>query len=321
MSDYEVDGPDGSNSHSNIDPSLQSSYRDQPYTSLFPRQAQSPKSQAYPNGKGKGWRKGSGTPRLPSKNPQKNKRPVKPAKPKKEPKALERYPCRGCLVINILHDDIFAHFHITHCLTHPPFADRVKTPRPQPKYVDLNTALLEPSRSIDMDGKDIWDTTESTFYAMIELCRLLRVHEGGGGEEAVARLYAETESARKFRVSVIEALARGGGVVPQRFLRELTTSRIKKRKWESEDEAASKPHQPKITMKSQKTAGKKEAVVARVEGADLVVSGVASGSGSSKRERERARIHNPMASGLGLVSLLGSLAFLVHILIFAVHCS
>lgn len=142
-------------------------------------------------------------------------------------KKMERFPCRGSLIINIHHDDVTCTFSINHFLHHAEYVDVVGNRLRGAKYhalpVNLNTTITAPVGSIEL-GTDLledgstpnWlDRAEQTFVALSELVRELRGKRGGGEEEASRVLYERSEGCRSYRIAVLEALAKGGQGIPK----------------------------------------------------------------------------------------------------------
>lgn len=165
-------------------------------------------------GRGKGWRRGTG------KAPPKAK-PVGPrrvsTKPRPPIKKMERYECRGTLIINLMHDDVLAFFVISHHMHHPEYVDvvgnRIRGARVPPPPVNLTVALTDPIGDHAFPGATGFDRAESALKSMLETVRELRAKSerdpGGGEEDAAEAMYTKTEDARKHRVAIVEALAKG----------------------------------------------------------------------------------------------------------------
>lgn len=143
-------------------------------------------------------------------------------KRRSQQRKMERYDCKGALIVNLHHDDSTVSFTLTHSLRHPEYVDvvgnRNRGTKFRPVAVDLRTSLKPPVGSIDVGGKDPFEKAEKTFAAMLEIVKQLRqtharAEKGGkdGGEEwVVQELFEKTEEIRKFRVSISEALSKSG---------------------------------------------------------------------------------------------------------------
>lgn len=127
-------------------------------------------------------------------------------------KRMERFDCKGTLIINMYQDDETVQFALNHPMLHAEYRDVVGNSRrgfryvPPPIEVPL---VLEPAvDSPDMHGDDPWAQVENTFQSMLDLLKQLRENKGGGEEEAVQALYDSTLEVRKVRVSILEGLDR-----------------------------------------------------------------------------------------------------------------
>lgn len=164
--------------------------------------------------RGKGWRKGLGKPRDPNKKPVVKRVTKEGGKPRAPQKKMERFDCKGCLVVNIFPDTGIAHFTFTHILQHAEYVDivgnRVRGPRLVPSLIPLSTTLEEPVGTIEVgeETDSPFERVERTFQAMLDLVKVLKTKKNGGEEEIVRELYARSEEARRYRVVVSEAIAR-----------------------------------------------------------------------------------------------------------------
>lgn len=166
-------------------------------------------------GKGKGWRKGMGKPK-----------PEKPTKRKKNvahkvrmpARKMDRYDCRGAVVINIHHDDKTAYFVVTHALQHPDYVDvvgnRLRGARFVPKPLEIVSSILPPVGSIEFEGQTPLEKFEKTLEGFASLVKDLKSYKGGGGQEIAQRMYDSTEELRKLRTSTLEVLAKAGNGKP-----------------------------------------------------------------------------------------------------------
>lgn len=125
-------------------------------------------------------------------------------------KKMERFDCRGTMVINILDDGTSTFLSILHNLNHVDYVDvvgnrlrgvaKVSTPR-------LIDGLAPPLGSSEIPGETPHDAVENTFDAMSDLVTTLRAQSNG--LEVVEELYKMTRELREYRVSVMEALRTG----------------------------------------------------------------------------------------------------------------
>lgn len=136
-------------------------------------------------------------------------------------KRMARFDCRGSLIINILPDNATAYFTITHHLQHAEYIDvvgnRLRGPKFHPLPVNLSNTIQKPRGSVEIgdEGQTSLDRAEETFSKLLELVRDLKTKKGGGEEEAAEELYKRSEGCRSWRVSVMEALQKGGTGLPR----------------------------------------------------------------------------------------------------------
>ena len=127
---------------------------------------------------------------------------------------MARFDCKGSLLINISHDGDTAYFSISHHVHHEQYVDvvgnRLRGPRFGHSPVDLTTGIEAPIGSAEFEGETAFDKAEKALKSMLDLVRDLKTKSGGGEEQTVAELYRRTLDARSYRVSVSEALAKGG---------------------------------------------------------------------------------------------------------------
>ncbi|KAK4699689.1 hypothetical protein P7C70_g6569, partial [Phenoliferia sp. Uapishka_3] len=196
-------------------------------------------------GRGKGWRRGTGKVPPKVKNPNR-----KPAKPRLVQKKMERFDCKGSLIININHDGETAYFVISHQLHHSKYVDvvgnRLRGPRFGPVPVNLTATIEAPIGSVEFEGDTVFDKTERALKSMIDLVRDLKNKTGGGEEETVEELYRRTLDARTYRVSIVEALAKGGKTKKEKGEKKARKPSARKRKAEevegAVDEGALRHH-------------------------------------------------------------------------------
>ncbi|ORY66916.1 hypothetical protein BCR35DRAFT_308346, partial [Leucosporidium creatinivorum] len=97
---------------------------------------------------------------------------------------MDRFDCRGSLIINILHDDVTAYFTITHHLHHAEYVDvvgnRLRGAKFHPLPVNLSATIEEPKGDIEMgeEGESWLDRAETTFTGLLELVRDLKTKKG-----------------------------------------------------------------------------------------------------------------------------------------------
>lgn len=161
-------------------------------------------------------------------------------KPRAPQKKMDRYECKGCLVVNLFAGTDNAHFTITHLLQHPEYVDivgnRVRGPRFVPPPIPLSTTLEDPVGTIEI-GEETdppLERLERTFHAMLDLLKVLKTKKHGGEDEVVRALYAKSEEVRRYRVSVSEAIARNAKG-KDKLKEKLESSR--KRKHSHDDDA------------------------------------------------------------------------------------
>lgn len=136
-------------------------------------------------------------------------------------KKMERYNCRGSLVVNLMHDLTTAHFTINHHEQHPEYVDvvgnRLRGAKYHPLPVNLSNTIEAPKGSIEIghNGQTMLERAEETFSELLQLVKDLRAKKGGGEEESARELYNRSEGCRSWRVSVLEALKKGGKGVPR----------------------------------------------------------------------------------------------------------
>lgn len=193
-------------------------------------------AKAQKNGRGKGWRRGTGKQPPKLKNPNK-----KPQKPRSVQKKMNRFDCKGSLIINIHHDATTVFFVISHQLHHEKYVDvvgnRLRGPRFGPIPINLTQTIQAPIGSVEFEGDTVFEKTEKALKSMIDLVRELKNKTGGGEEETAEEIYRRTLDARTYRVSVVEALAKGGKQKKEKGERKPRKVAAKKRKAEEIDGA------------------------------------------------------------------------------------
>ncbi|KAL8292003.1 hypothetical protein RQP46_001469 [Phenoliferia psychrophenolica] len=149
-----------------------------------------------------------------AKNPPPSSSSKKATKPRAPQKKMQRFDCKGSLLININHDGTTAFFVISHQIRHEHYVDvvgnRLRGPRFGHVAVDLSTSIAPPIGSPEFPGATSFDRLEKALKSMLDLVRDLRSKSGGGEEDAAEELYRRTFEARSYRVAVAEALAKGG---------------------------------------------------------------------------------------------------------------
>lgn len=160
-------------------------------------------------GRGSAWRKGKGKPKVVT-----TKRKYVSTKVRAPQKKMERYDCRGCIVLKVQNDDNTVLISIAHNLAHSVYVDVVgnrtrAAPKVEDTPVDLETAVGLPVGSVEVEGDDIFDQTEKTFGALLALVRELKTCTGGGEERVVRRLYEQSRPLRELHTAVSEALENG----------------------------------------------------------------------------------------------------------------
>lgn len=166
-------------------------------------------------GKGKGWRKGTGKPK-----------PEKPTKRKKNvaqkvrmpARKMDRYDCRGSVVINILHDDKTAYFTVTHALQHPEYVDvvgnRLRGARFLPEQLEIVSSILPPVGSIEFEGATPMEKLERMVQGMASLVKDLKSYRGGGEQVIAQQMYDSSVQMRRLRTATAEVLVKGGNGKP-----------------------------------------------------------------------------------------------------------
>ena len=167
-------------------------------------------------GKGKGWRKGLGKPK-----PEKKKRKTYVATKTRMPaRKMERYECRGSVVINIHHDDKTAYFTVTHALQHPDYVDvvgnRLRGARFVPQPLEIVSSILPPVGSTEFQGATPIESLEKTLAGMISFVNQLKSYRGGGEQEIAQQMYDSTLELRKLRTATAEVMEKSANKKPNK---------------------------------------------------------------------------------------------------------
>lgn len=166
-------------------------------------------------GKGKGWRKGTGKPK-PEKSTTRKKNVAH--KVRMPARKMERYDCRGSVVINIHHDDKTAYFTVTHALKHPDYVDvvgnRLRGARFIPEPLEIVSSILPPVGSIEYEGATPIEKLERTLEGMAALVKDLKTYRGGGEQEIAQQMYDSTVELRRLRTATAEVLAKATNKKP-----------------------------------------------------------------------------------------------------------
>lgn len=133
-----------------------------------------------------------------------------PPKSRRPALKMERYDCRGIVIVNLQHDGRTAFFSIAHNMQHLLHADAVGVrPRPRPPIpdLDLTMSLTDTLGSMDT-GEDIVEKAESTFTALAGLCRTLKTLSDVVSAQA---LYDKSLELRNLSVSISDVIQRQSG--------------------------------------------------------------------------------------------------------------
>jgi hypothetical protein len=159
---------------------------------------------------------------------------------------MERYECKGCLVVNIFHDDSTCFFTLTHPIKHPEYRDVVGNRLRGLKFVPPPISLQEsydpvPNGDIEFPGDDPYAKIEGLAQSLFDIVKVLRASKVGGEDFVANILYDKTLEARRARVSILEAIDKSG--------KDKSKDRKRKRKSEElEEEERRAPEPPGIPV-------------------------------------------------------------------------